>query len=791
MKTLDFSLNSQKNGGKITALTYSHSLNELVGSWSASVAGGTFKAGNSISFSGVMTSGIITRAYKDSEGLWLIEGKDAGIKLMKSTPDISDLPSGSAKAVIQYLAQFCGISLSMSPNGLSGFNVRSIISGSTCAEAVLELAMVSGLIAYVNNNGVLVIATPSRNNPHFSDIINDSGSDIDLDGYATQVIVTLNRRKWPDNSQSDDDNDSETVYTGTTPSTSPERVTRSGTFSNGSYSITTLEPFGVVARSQTSITDNGITISTVEEHTYDYRSKIIWRDNQEYVLFAFIEKGYTLTRSAQGQFNGSIEYNNASGIHVVDINPSFSETTTETMTRTMSASDAVIGVPEDWQGDIKLVASDTITRSSSRTGFIPPAENMPPYAPPFDSQVTRTYIRENGGRGLLCNETEATYEARQIGSIAPVTLNGQNIPHFIQGTNLAIQTHSTPQWVLIKNYRTYYEQYDNDGQCILSTSSEYSDDGSQWLLEGNNSNIDAYQAAYSAFSQNSKGLKVSIGSSVLSSEWHFLELQGRMRSKVTSSDIETAIGNISEWYDNGQYVRQSVCPHYNIYTKSCNVYMLDNSSSQGCNRSKGTRQWLWCTRALAALALAKEQDTSQVDVPVIGVASSGASSVKNPPAGYQRDIYVDELITDEQAQSIADTIASNILTVKGIKGLRKTVTVPYSSNFQPNGTILEVSHNWENLQTSITYREQGDIPECLISQSVAGIAAFVSARENSRLNVPKYGVVLEVSGGYISVKVGNSTVSCTTKLNNLAQNDIVLVAFPAGNKLRGQVIARL
>ena len=35
MKTIDFSLDADKNGGKITAFNYSHGLNELIGSWSA------------------------------------------------------------------------------------------------------------------------------------------------------------------------------------------------------------------------------------------------------------------------------------------------------------------------------------------------------------------------------------------------------------------------------------------------------------------------------------------------------------------------------------------------------------------------------------------------------------------------------------------------------------------------------------------------------------------------------------------------------------------------------------
>ena len=794
MKTLNFTLNSAKNGGYITAFNYSHSLDELVGSWSASVAGGTFKAGNSISFDGVMTDGIISHSYKDTSGLWHIEGKDAGVKLMKSIPEITNMPEGNAGDVIRYIADFCGISLKMTTNGLSGFNVRSIISGSTCAEAILELAMFSGMVAYINHDGDLVIQTPRRRSYSFDniDIIDDSGSDIDLDGYATQVLITLNRRKWLDNTDdSDTDDEGETIYTGTTPSRQPKQDTKSGLFSNGSYSITTLEPFGVLAKSETSITDNGVTINTVEEHDFDYKSKVIWRDNQEYVLFAFIERGYTLTRTTQGT------YTTDKGESLT-----FKETTTENMARTLSVFDATVGIPEDWLGEVDMVSSETINRSTTREGGKTPTADMPAYSPPYDSQITRTYTRENGGKGLLCTEIESTYEARQVGSIAPVKLNGQLIPHFLQGSNLAIQTHSTPQWVQVKKHRTYYEQYDGDGECIFSTRSEYSDDGAEWLAahalsSTGDSDLDDYQKAYAKFSQQSSGLEVSIGNSVISTAWQFIELQGRTKTKVASSEIEaTALSNVSDWYNNGQYIIQSVCPHYDSYNKACNVYLLDahsdSSPSSACSHYKGTSNWRLCSRALAALNLARKMDVSQVEAPIIGSASIMNASSNNPAVGYQRDIYVDDILNEVQAQNIADTIAANILTVKGTKGIRKTITIPYNTAYQPDGIILEVSHNWENLQTSITYKDEGTIPDFMISQSVSGIAAFVSARDTARLNIPKYGTVAEVlSNGFVDIVIGDATVKCTTKLTNLAKDDIVLVAFPAGNKIRGQVISRL
>lgn len=776
MKVFDFNLPASKNGGNITAFTYSHSLNDLVGSWSASVAGGSFQAGDSISFSNVLTDGFISNAFKDSSGLWHLEGKDAGVKLMRSTPDIVDLPTGNAKTVLDFIADFCDISLVMSPNGLSGFNVRSIISGSTCAEAVLELAMFSGCIAFIDNRGRLNVSPPATIKPTFSDVINDSDSDIDLDGYATYVLVSLTRKN-KDNDNPDDD-DTVEYYSGETPSTQPETVSYSGSLPNGDYSYSILQPFGVISRAYSSVSQNGVTVTNTEEHDYEYKHKTIWRDNTEYVLFAFCERSHSLTRVTEG------DYSNANG------NVShFKETTIENMDRTFSGYQN-LGVPDDWINDIQFVSSEIITRSTVREGSIAPDDNMPPYAPPFDSQITRTFSRQNFGKALFCNELKQSYEARQVGSIAPVKKDGALIPYFMRDSYLAIQTHSSPQWVLVNKYSDYYELFNDDGDCIISTKSIYSDEGAKWLSEHalsstGDEHLDEIQVAYTNFSQQSNGLSVSIAQSSFSHDfWKFIELQGRTKSTTQKSDV---LNNSSEWYDNGQYIYSNVCPHYN--NNSCSVFALDeNNSSTGCNRRKGSLFWSHCPRAIAALELARQNDSALLDSVIFGDASSKAKKL----IGYQRDIYIDEVIPDDDAQNIANTIAQNILSIKGKKGIRKTVTVPYNPSFMPDGYIVEVSHDWESLQTSVTYLLNTDnVPDFLISDSVASIAAFVAARENSRHNASRYGKVTAVDGDVYSVNIAGSISKCSTKLKNVRVDDTVLIAFPSGNSLSGVIINRL
>ena len=110
----------------------------------------------------------------------------------------------------------------------------------------------------------------------------------------------------------------------------------------------------------------------------------------------------------------------------------------------------------------------------------------------------------------------------------------------------------------------------------------------------------------------------------------------------------------------------------------------------------------------------------------------------------------------------------------------------------PNGYIVEVSHDWLNLTTSITYlSDTDDLPDFFISQSVASIAAFVAARENSRHNSSMFGKVTAVSDSTYTVNVAGNICKCSTKLKNISLDDVVLVQFPAGYKFSGVIIARL
>ena len=796
MKTIDFNLNAEKNGGKIVAFNYSRSLNELVGSWSAKIANGSFTAGDFISFEGAMKDGIITKTYKDHTGMWHLEGKDAGVKLIITTPEISSLPKGDAQTVIQHLADLCGLELVMQRNELGSernaeFNVRSLISGSTCLEAILELAMMSGCIAFIDNDGKLNVSEPSTQTPNFQDIINDSESELDLDGYASHVVINLSRRK-----NEEDENDEER-YIGTTPSTSTHDETVSGRLPNfGSYSVTTLMPFNVVKRVETSMTYDNITVKTKEEHEYDYRHKTVWRGKeekkeegnqeeegkQEYVLFAFIEEGYELTKEITGNYGDEI---------------TFKETTTEKMDRDFVSLNDELNPPEDWKNEnLTVMDKETIERKTTREGGKTPKDDMPDYAPEFDSKTTRKFKYNRDSR--TCEEEEISYEMRQVGSISPVKVNGELIPHFLFNSTLAIQTHKTPEWVPVKTKRIYYEKLDDDGNCEVSTRTEYSDDGAEWLIEHGISDtgdeeLDEYQKSYAKFSQQSHGLNVSFNSSgAFPTTWQFMELKGRM--KVTGEEWmnELAqIGDISEYYENGEFKQLKDCPFYQ--NKKCAIYQLAERESDKCrgrlDRDGWYQQMYGCPNALKILEIIRKNDTGLFEKDIIGEAGNGNIT-------YERDVYLDDKIKDEDAQSIANTIARNILKVKKIKGVRKSTTVPYDKNFLPNGKIVSVSHDWENMQSTVTYIESSNLSSDFnIVQSISSVASFITERGIAKKNIPKTGVVVETKEKLLKtickVKVGNSEIECETKLKNIGKDDLVLLSFPSGNKLRGQVVARL
>ena len=815
-RTINYSLPASQGGGKLTSFTYSRSLGELIGTWSAEVAGGTFTAGNAFSVP-CMKNGLIERAWKDPDGLWHLSGKDAGVRLMRTTPPAKSLKSGNAKAVIGDLADFCGLACHMNENGLSGFSVRSAVTGTTCAEAILELAMLSGCIAYIDNNGGLVVAPPATAAPSFSVTLDDAGSELDLDGYATFVAVVVTRRKKTLKEEEEEsggetggESGSRYHYRGVTPPGTVSSETHSGQFSftdttgklvNGSYLVTILEPLKALSRSETTITRDNVTVKTVEEHFYRIQSKNAWRGRQEYRLFAWAESGYKIEKTVSGT------YWRGENLEQVF----FGETTTETMGRNFSIT-SVPWASEDWEGKLDMVTKEEIVRTTVRTGSQEPDANMPPYAPPFDMTLTREYKRMDFGRGLFCTETETRYEARQLGQIAglkkwnPVTEQYEPYtPSFSSGTRYqGLATHTSPDWVAVESTRVTYEKYKDNGDCVVSTRSEWCDDGAKWfmahgIVKTGDEDVDKYQEDYAKFSQKTNGLEVSVNGGSYAGAWQFLELPGRVLV-IADEDSEDYSINSEDWYFNGSYVPSKVCPHFEEESLRCGVYgisAIGDFRGETCpyhGRSGGNSlSWRGCVRAKAALEQAKaEQDRPLLEPPVVGTAGTLVSERDVPAAGYRREFYVDDIISESSAQGIANDAAANILSVKGTKGLRKTVTIPYDGSIVPNGSVVSVNHDWINMQTTVSYRVSGVIPDFAIPASMSGIADGVDGRNSARQTRPMSGTVTAIrSSGTVVVNINGMEYDCSTRLISIGVGDSVLVSFSSGNSLHGHIIERL
>ena len=433
-----------------------------------------------------------------------------------------------------------------------------------------------------------------------------------------------------------------THYSGTTPNDRTKEDTKRGSFRytdqegeevQGSYSVTTIEPIGVLLKSKRIVSRAGVTVTIEEEHSWDIKTQTVWRGDQEHRLWAWAEKGWEMKRTATGTLDGA----------------PWTEETSEVMSRKFSIFDA-LWVPSEWKGkDLDMVDEETVVRATVRTGGLEPEEGMPPYSPPFDMKTTRKYHRMDFGRGVLCDEAETRYEARQIGEIAGVTRatvdsegNGVTehvtIQHGGALMRLALQTHTTPFWVPIVTMRTTYERYGKDGTLDVSARTERCDDGQAWMLangvnETGDADADQRQKDYAKFTQTTDGMNVSTDGSSASIAWQFMEQPGRVRSYVPKGG-STSYGLSSEdWYMNGQYVPSKICPHYEVASIGCGVSGISAiGGHDGDDCPYRGRGWKSCPRAVAALEQARaEEDRPLLEPPVVGTAGS-LSGKKGAPA---------------------------------------------------------------------------------------------------------------------------------------------------------------
>lgn len=761
------------NGNRVLSFSYARQEGNIISDWNAEMAGGNYTAGDSFQID-IMKKGVITSVVRDSEGKVLLEGKDAGIRFMRPCPAPSSFVEGGFADVIADVCEYCDMEYRIVGELTElGFNARAVITGTTCADVILELALLAGKIAYIDNDGKLVLATPTISTPTLPVALSEGSTSLNTDGYATQVGVLLTRRL----EEEEDEDEGNTYYNGTTPSGSTTTQSDSGSFGDGdvsgSWMVEKIMPLNIIKRSECVVTHGSVTTRFTENHSYDIETKVVWRGDQEYRLFAYIETGYSIVKNSSGSYQG------ATGIKT------FEEITSETMSRSISIFDDP-AIFDEWKGELGRVDNEIVERSTVRTGGPGPQAGDPPNSPPFDERIERVYERTNFGATLVCIERSERYEKRTIGRNSGVTLpNGSRYQASVGGVlkNLNVTGDSFPEWVLVRSTRVLTENYDDNGEVAFSSSTSYDDDGAAHLMEARwyiigDPTMDTITEEYLKFTEKSNGIDASVsGGGIMPTMWQFLELAGR--EKVTT---DGGI-NANEWYNNGDYIQTLLCPHF--YAQTCRISNIETvppmSGTKCPYRGLG---WRKCVRAIAALEQARrEEDQALLAPPVYGEA--GSEGVQ-----YVHELTVEEILTDEQAQTIANAIAANILRVKSTKGIVRTVAIPYDPSIAPNNGIIGVSHDVADLQTTVSFLEDRPIPLFLLPGDYS-TAVNASGRELSRRDRPRIGTVASIDKKTVYVRIGSVIIPCTSKLKGVGVGDSVEVTMPGGTSSFGVITDRL
>lgn len=773
MKVFTYSPDGSIGGLKILSYSYSRDASSLAGKWTLILGSGDlpFEVGDTVTLAG-MAGGLVTSCARGDNGEWTVAGSDKGIFLQKTAPDMDDITEGGSLAVISALAGLCGLTV-IGSGGLTGFNARSLISSNTCAEAVQELAQLSGKIAYIDNSGRLVLASPETAVPSFETVLSGGGESLDLDSYATGATVIVQRRRESDAESS---GGVKLVWVGSTPSGILSTETFSGTevLADGgfSYEAEVYKQLGIPKRVYYSI-ETGNMIKTHEAvYEYDTDSFTEMRGDQEYRIFEWAMLSEVLTTTVTGEFpasDGTLVY--------------LEETITKTMTRSY-----------DLDGRIDTEHEESIT-----TRFASGAGGMTiPAAPPFDFRIDRKYGYSIFDDSRVMTEVEQRYEKRSLSRLVPV-IDANTNEHLTVTLPGGIRYVLLPQtefddWILIQTTRTVHEVM-KDGECVVRASAEHTDDGAGYLLANGytlpddleDPTVGDAEKAFVALSMKAGYSEVEIlpGGSSLGGDRQRVELPGRRRVYVAR---ESGMEGMESWYWDGSYVPSKICPHYSAGTCGIADIEVVGGTLSGDRCPYRGLNWTGCERAESALERARgeEENRKLLETPVICTAGGGEVWIS-------REIYIDDIVTDEQAETIGNQIAANILASKGgIRGICRTVTIPLDASIHPTGVITSVSHDWKALHSTVTYRVDKAVPDILIPNTVSSAAAMVADRENSRRQRGYVGRVLTVDdSGIITVLVANRAVRCTTRLRYVAVNDTVLISMPGGSRGFGMVVERL
>ncbi len=108
-------------------------------------------------------------------------------------------------------------------------------------------------------------------------------------------------------------------------------------------------PLNIVQKSECTITFGAVTTRFSEEYTYDIKTKAVWRGDQEFRLFAYLETGYLIVKESTGSYQGTTGPKE------------FTESTRETMVRDVSIFDDPT-IFDEWKNDLGRVDSRPVLK---------------------------------------------------------------------------------------------------------------------------------------------------------------------------------------------------------------------------------------------------------------------------------------------------------------------------------------------------------------------------------------------------------------------------------------------
>ncbi|NCC57074.1 MAG: hypothetical protein EOM17_05540 [Synergistales bacterium] len=804
---------------------YSRGVRALIGQWRARVVLPSLPVlGTDWTVTGFMENGLITEASEVGttpmgQTVYDIAGYDAGFRLMKSPPLSHQLSSSQLGGVIQEIAEACGLEADVTLEQFTELDFRHCVNGQTAANAILDLAMLGGSVAYITPQGKLRITPPHSTSslPSINLRLGEARSTaLDMEGYASAVMLVLHRRGDMPEEESEVEVPSRKPWTGTTPPGVLNTVSRSGTTAlpggTLSWNYRMLEPIGALVYYSAALylPGAGIRKAYISQYEYDVKTAVIRVEDQEQRVWKW---GLTKMESVEDSVFDVTYYDATAG-----------STKNKVITQQTSSE-----LHREYDNDLTQIKTEWSETKSQDSG----AAKLP-FPRPYDNRTEKVWNWENtygDYRGLTV--TEYTYEEMDVG-VADTVRNedGSPLKHVHNGAEWFIRIPGTQITLPVRKEKITQtdEILDRKTGRVVSRIERSTDDQGRRDMLARGLYSDIYSSelerelalAWLRSLPQRAEIKVAQmpGSSVISSEVSTLSQAGRRFNIPT--DFEKNVYRYLE-----TITGEGRCP-FLLSNKSCGVfngleapsfsstpsYDIEGWTGEGVETKNGSipsyqlssqeeestalripcdyfdeeteildPNYTACPKYQALRHLVGFSGGSTTATPVVGIAGNGQIY-------YEKEVYFDEYLTENTARKCAQQMANNILKSKqASRGVVETVELPLNTRVSPDGSILSVRHDFEALRTVVTYLPQeSEPPEYLMLLSAGGVALNLYERESVGKARSGIGRVVDVRPDRVLVLLGGRPVSCTYSMA-LKIGNSVLVFLPPGTTTSGVIQA--